>query len=106
MLIQTRATEMGRLTRNTMAAAAAISIWATGGMYMTKSPTPKAPAAERRLRCHRLGSSRSVQKTEKLRFSRMLLELGRLRLSHFFTRTLGLVGWRASKREGLRVGFL
>jgi len=56
LVIHTRATEIGRLTRSAMAAAAAMNIWPTGGMYMMKSPTPKAPAAERRLRYQRFGS--------------------------------------------------
>jgi len=56
LVIQTSATEMGRFTRNAMAAAAAMNIWPTGGMYIMKSPTPNAPAAERRLRYQRLGS--------------------------------------------------
>ena len=63
LVMNTRATEMGRLTRKAMAAAAAMSIWPKGGMYIMNSPTAKAPAAERRFRCHRLGSCSSCPKT-------------------------------------------
>jgi len=48
LVTNTRATEMGRLTRKTMAAAAAMSHWPNGGMYIMNSPTAKAPAADRR----------------------------------------------------------
>jgi hypothetical protein len=54
LVMNTSATEIGRSTRIGMAAAVAITTWPKGGTCITKSRTAKAPAAERRFRCHRL----------------------------------------------------
>ena len=52
----TRATEIGKLTRQTTAPAAASNDCKGTGIQAAKSPTAKDPAAERRFKCHRLGS--------------------------------------------------
>ena len=84
LVIHTSATEIGRLTRSRMAAAAAGIIWNGIGTKAMNRPTAKAPEAERRFRCHRLGSCSSVPNRRKCLCSRILWGSGRYRLIYFF----------------------
>ena len=52
---QTNATERGRLTENIIAKIEANTIWKGIGIQAQKSPMATAPAALRRLICHKLG---------------------------------------------------
>lgn len=54
--IHTRATAIGRFTRQSRAAPAAMGIWPNVGRKAMKRPTKKAPETEWRLRWNRLGS--------------------------------------------------
>ncbi len=56
LVIQTNATDIGKLTLKIMAAAAANTIWKGTGMNAKNSPMANAPLAERLFKCQRLAS--------------------------------------------------
>ena len=58
-------TEIGKLTLNKMAMAAANTICKGRGINAQKKPTANAPDTERRLKCQRLPSCNSVPNTCK-----------------------------------------
>ena len=61
-VIHTVAMDNGKLTRHGMAVAADSHIWKGTGQNAKNNPMPKAPAADLRFKCQRLGSCRIVPK--------------------------------------------
>ena len=64
LVIQTVATDNGKLTRKGMANAAANHIWKGTGQNAKNKPTANAPDAERLFKCQRLGSCSKVPKID------------------------------------------
>ena len=84
LVIQTVATDNGKLTRKGMANAAANHIWKGTGQNAKNNPTAKAPDAERLFKCQRLGSWSKVPKIDNILCSLTFFGLGRKRLINFF----------------------
>ena len=84
LVIQTVATDNGKLTRKGMANAAANHIWKGTGQNAKNKPTANAPDAERLFKCQRLGSCSKVPKIDNTFCSLTFFGLGKKRLINFF----------------------
>mgnify|MGYP007132381805 CR=1 FL=1 len=87
LVIQTKATEMGRFARKYSAMMAAIAICPGVGIHAANRPIAKAAETERRFKCQRLGSWSLSPKKLRFLFSLMDSDDGMYFFNSFFGMT-------------------